>query len=167
MPGDILKKRKIAVLGSRSVGEAHTSHLVLFLRSVQLSLLLQESHPSSYNSLRTSSSTLTILPSRTPLLRVSTTRALTMTVTLSIPLARSVYTASVPHLISYHEVKDEYSILNSKHAIGIHGFVLVYSVTSRNSFDMIQIVYDKIINFCGIKEIPCVIVGSKIDLSQR
>jgi Ras family protein len=24
MPGDILKKRKIAVLGSRSVGEAHT-----------------------------------------------------------------------------------------------------------------------------------------------
>lgn len=90
-----------------------------------------------------------------------------MTVTLSIPLARSVYTASVPHLISYHEVKDEYSILNSKHAIGIHGFVLVYSVTSRNSFDMIQIVYDKIINFCGIKEIPCVIVGSKIDLSQR
>lgn len=32
---------------------------------------------------------------------------------------------------------------------------------------MIQIVYDKIVNFCGIKEIPCVIVGSKIDLSQR
>ena len=68
-----------------------------------------------------------------------------------------------PHPIG----KDEYSILNSKHAIGIHGFVLVYSVTSRNSFDMIQIVYDKIVNFCGIKEIPCVIVGSKIDLSQR
>lgn len=54
-----------------------------------------------------------------------------------------------------------------KHAIGIHGFVLVYSVTSRNSFDMIQIIYDKIINFCGIKEIPCVIVGSKTDLQQR
>jgi len=32
---------------------------------------------------------------------------------------------------------------------------------------MIQIVYDKIVNFCGMKEIPCVIVGSKIDLSQR
>jgi len=32
---------------------------------------------------------------------------------------------------------------------------------------MIQIVYDKIVNFCGIKEIPCVIVGSKIDLLQR
>jgi Ras homolog enriched in brain len=32
---------------------------------------------------------------------------------------------------------------------------------------MIQIIYDKIINFCGIKEIPCVIVGSKVDLPQR
>jgi|SRR6266850_607513 len=74
--------------------------------------------------------------------------------------------ATIAHL-PLHAGKDEYSILNSKHAIGIHGFVLVYSVTSRNSFDMIQIVYDKIINFCGIKEIPCVIVGSKIDLPQR
>jgi Ras family protein len=63
--------------------------------------------------------------------------------------------------------KDEYSILKAKHAIGIHGYVLVYSVASRNSFDMIQIVYDKIISFCGINEIPCVIVGSKIDLKQR
>ena len=32
---------------------------------------------------------------------------------------------------------------------------------------MIQIIYDKIVNYCGMKEIPCVIVGSKIDLSQR
>jgi Ras homolog enriched in brain len=73
------------------------------------------------------------------------------------------YTFRTDHLVG----KDEYSILNSKHAIGIHGFVLVYSVTSKNSFDMIQIVYDKIVNFCGIKGIPCVIVGSKIDLPQR
>jgi Ras family protein len=29
---------------------------------------------------------------------------------------------------------------------------------------MIQIVYDKIIDFCGKEDIPCVIVGSKIDL---
>ena len=32
---------------------------------------------------------------------------------------------------------------------------------------MIQIVYDKIINFCGLNQIPCVIVGSKTDLSNR
>ncbi|KAJ6484977.1 P-loop containing nucleoside triphosphate hydrolase protein [Mycena vitilis] len=62
--------------------------------------------------------------------------------------------------------QDEFSILNSKHAIGIHGYVLVYSVSSRNSFDMIQIVYDKIIDFCGVANIPCVIVGSKVDLDK-
>lgn len=39
MPGDILKKRKIAVLGSRSVGEAHTSRLfsILMLSTIIIS----------------------------------------------------------------------------------------------------------------------------------
>jgi Ras family protein len=68
---------------------------------------------------------------------------------------------------SLYLTQDEYSILNSKHAIGIHGFVLVYSVTSRKSFEMVQIVYDKIVNFCGMSSIPCVIVGAKNDLAQR
>ena len=30
---------------------------------------------------------------------------------------------------------------------------------------MIQVVYDKIVDFCGVTKIPCVIVGSKSDLS--
>ncbi|KAF5353192.1 hypothetical protein D9756_007876 [Leucocoprinus leucothites] len=61
--------------------------------------------------------------------------------------------------------QDEYSPINSQYAIGIHGYILVYSITSRNSFDMIQIVHDKIIDFCGVSDIPCVIVGSKCDLA--
>jgi Ras homolog enriched in brain len=32
---------------------------------------------------------------------------------------------------------------------------------------MIQIVYDKIISYCGTNDIPCVIVGSKTDLQTR
>ncbi|KAF7301630.1 F-box domain-containing protein [Mycena indigotica] len=63
--------------------------------------------------------------------------------------------------------QDEFSLLNSKHAIGVHGYVLVYSVNSRNSFEMIQIIYDKIISFCGVTSVPCVIVGSKTDLVAR
>ncbi|KAG6816840.1 hypothetical protein H0H87_002489 [Tephrocybe sp. NHM501043] len=63
--------------------------------------------------------------------------------------------------------QDEYSPVNAQHAIGIHGYVLVYSITSRASFDMIQIVYDKIVDFCGVTDIPCVIVGSKSDLRQN
>ena len=30
---------------------------------------------------------------------------------------------------------------------------------------MIQVVYDKIVNFSGVTKIPCVMVGSKCDLS--
>jgi len=42
--------------------------------------------------------------------------------------------------------KDEYSILNSKHYIGIHGYMLVYSVASTQSFEMVRIIRDKILN---------------------
>ena len=42
--------------------------------------------------------------------------------------------------------QDEYSILNSKHFMGIHGYMLVYSVASRQSFEMIRILRDKILN---------------------
>jgi len=32
---------------------------------------------------------------------------------------------------------------------------------------MVQVVYDKIADFCGLNSIPCVIVGAKTDLQQR
>jgi len=125
MTGDILKKRKIAVLGSRSVGKS--SLVIQFI----------ENH---------------FVESYYP--------------TIEATFQKSVNYNGVEYDCDIIDTagQDEYSILNSKHAIGIHGYVLVYSVTSRNSFDMIQIVYDKIVNYCGINDIPCVIVGSKIDL---
>lgn len=43
-------------------------------------------------------------------------------------------------------LQDEYSVLSSKHFIGIHGYMLVYSVASRQSFEMIRIIRDKILN---------------------
>lgn len=42
--------------------------------------------------------------------------------------------------------KDEYSILNSKHFIGIHGYMIVYSVASRQSFDLVTVIREKILN---------------------
>jgi len=60
--------------------------------------------------------------------------------------------------------QDEYSILNSKHFIGIHGYVLVYSVASMQSFEMVQVIYDKILNHLGTEWVPVVIVGNKSDL---
>jgi Ras family protein len=60
--------------------------------------------------------------------------------------------------------QDEYSILNSKHFIGIHGYMLVYSVASLQSFEMVQIVHEKILHHLGTESIPVVIVGNKSDL---
>ena len=42
--------------------------------------------------------------------------------------------------------QDEYTILNSKHFIGIHGYMIVYSVGSKQSFDMVRVIRDKILN---------------------
>ncbi|CAG8951489.1 hypothetical protein HYFRA_00007405 [Hymenoscyphus fraxineus] len=60
--------------------------------------------------------------------------------------------------------QDEYSILNSKHFIGIHGYMLVYSVASVQSFEMIRVIRDKILNHLGSEWVPMVIVGNKSDL---
>lgn len=42
--------------------------------------------------------------------------------------------------------QDEYSIMNSKHFIGIHGYMLVYSVASLQSFEMVQVIREKLLN---------------------
>jgi len=63
--------------------------------------------------------------------------------------------------------QDEYSILNSKHFIGIHGYMIVYSVASRQSFEMVPIIRDKILNHLGASWVPMVIVGNKSDLKPE
>ncbi|KAK0521151.1 GTP-binding protein [Tilletia horrida] len=71
-----------------------------------------------------------------------------------------------PYILEIHDTagQDEYSILNSKHAIGIHGYLLVYSVDSRVSFEMIETIRDKILSYTGTETVPAVIVGQKCDL---
>lgn len=63
--------------------------------------------------------------------------------------------------------QDEYSMLNSKHFIGIHGYMLVYSVGSQQSFDMMQVIYDKILNNLGADAVPIMIVGNKCDIQGQ
>lgn len=60
--------------------------------------------------------------------------------------------------------QDEYTILNSKHFIGIHGYMLVYSVSSMQSFEMITVIREKILNHLGTDKVPICIVGNKSDL---
>ncbi|KAH8106016.1 P-loop containing nucleoside triphosphate hydrolase protein [Cristinia sonorae] len=145
MPGDVLKKRKIAVLGSRSVGKS--SLVVQFIENHFV-----ESYYPTIESTFTKSINYKGVEYDCDIIDTAGQVKRLFTVTLS------------RNLVCFFQ--DEYTILNSKHAIGIHGYILVYSVTSRKSFDMVQVVYDKIVNFCGLNSIPCVIVGSKTDLQQ-
>lgn len=64
-------------------------------------------------------------------------------------------------------LQDEYTLFPSKYAVGVHGYLLVYSITNRQSFDMITTVHDKILDFAGLEKVPCVIVGQKLDLSDK
>lgn len=48
--------------------------------------------------------------------------------------------------------------------MGIHGYVLVYSVASKSSFEMVKIIRDKILDHTGTDWVPIVVVGNKSDL---
>jgi Ras family protein len=75
------------------------------------------------------------------------------------PLARGLTSLPPP-------TQDEYSLFNHKYAVGIHGYVLVYSIASRQSFDMIANLHDKITEFQGVNKVCCVVVGQKSDLGE-
>ncbi|KAG8982449.1 GTP-binding protein [Tulasnella sp. JGI-2019a] len=128
MHGDPLRKRKIAVLGSRSVGK---SSLVV--------QYVENNFVDSYY-----------------------------------PTIENTFSKHIKHNGVEYDCdiidtagQDEFSILNSKHAIGIHGYVLVYNVANRQSFDMISIVHDKILDISGESKVPCVVVGQKSDLAEQ
>lgn len=63
--------------------------------------------------------------------------------------------------------QDEYSLISSRLSIGIDGYVLVYSVTNRPSFELVREVHDKLIMQSGIANVPCVVVGQKGDLADQ
>eukprot|EP00277_Geminigera_cryophila_P004425 CAMPEP_0179430842 /NCGR_PEP_ID=MMETSP0799-20121207/15874_1 /TAXON_ID=46947 /ORGANISM="Geminigera cryophila, Strain CCMP2564" /LENGTH=253 /DNA_ID=CAMNT_0021207461 /DNA_START=200 /DNA_END=961 /DNA_ORIENTATION=- len=60
--------------------------------------------------------------------------------------------------------QDEYQIFHTRYAMGIHGYILMYSIVSRRSFDMVSTIRDKLLNAVGTEDIPHVLVGNKNDL---
>ena len=70
--------------------------------------------------------------------------------------------------------QDEYSMMNDKHLIGIHGYILIYSISSRSSFELISNIREKIVDSIVplslsddiSVDIPFVIVGNKTDLNS-
>lgn len=60
--------------------------------------------------------------------------------------------------------QDEYSIFPTQYIMDIHGYVLVYSITSLKSFEVVQIIYDKLLDVTGKVHVPLILVGNKKDL---
>lgn len=45
--------------------------------------------------------------------------------------------------------QDEYSIFPSQYSIDVHGYVLVYSITSTKSFNVVKSIYEKLLDITG------------------
>ncbi|NXO11893.1 REBL1 GTPase, partial [Oriolus oriolus] len=63
--------------------------------------------------------------------------------------------------------QDEYTILPHSFVIGIHGYVLVYSVTSVRSFQVVKTLHKKLYESRGKTRMPVVLVGNKADLALQ
>ncbi|KAL0489004.1 Ras-like protein RHEB [Acrasis kona] len=63
--------------------------------------------------------------------------------------------------------QDQFSIFQPRYAVGVDGYILVYNVANRSSFDMIRILNDKILTETGSDQVPRIIVGNKTDLGPK
>lgn len=63
--------------------------------------------------------------------------------------------------------QDEYSIFPSQYSIDVHGYVLVYSITNEKSFEVVKLIYEKLLDITGKVTVPIVLVGNKTDLHME
>jgi Ras family protein len=61
----------------------------------------------------------------------------------------------------------EYTIFSySKFSMGIHGYILSYSIENRQSFELLKIIHSKLVGLAG-REIPKILVANKCDLFNK
>ncbi len=61
----------------------------------------------------------------------------------------------------------EYTIFSfSRFSFGIHGYILAYSIESKQSFDLIKIIHSKLASLVG-RDIPKILVCNKMDLETK
>lgn len=63
--------------------------------------------------------------------------------------------------------QDEYSLVPTSYIMNIDGYVLVYSVTSAKSFEVVKIIYEKLLDMTGKKHLASILVGNKTDLRME
>ncbi|XP_029646930.1 GTP-binding protein Rheb homolog [Octopus sinensis] len=62
--------------------------------------------------------------------------------------------------------QDEYSVTPNDYYMNVDGYILVYSITSQRSLDIIKLIYNKISDMKGRIWVPIVLVGNKTDLEE-
>mmetsp|Transcript_8361 Transcript_8361/g.15128 ORF Transcript_8361/g.15128 Transcript_8361/m.15128 type:complete len:202 (-) Transcript_8361:771-1376(-) len=63
--------------------------------------------------------------------------------------------------------QDEYSIFGAQLTIGVHGYILVYSVRDRSSFELLRTINEKLLVTLGASSVPRVLVGNQTDLESE
>lgn len=77
-------------------------------------------------------------------------------ITKTVPNLIAAFTKSTRMYNQDYELKlvdtagqDEYSIFPSQYSIDVHGYVLVYSITSSKSFEVVKLIYEKLLDITG------------------
>jgi GTPase KRas len=63
--------------------------------------------------------------------------------------------------------QDEYSAMREQYMVGGEGFLLVYAINSRNSFEDLKSFHEQILRVKDVDTFPMVIAGNKADLGDR
>ena len=64
--------------------------------------------------------------------------------------------------------QDEYSSISRNASVGVHGYALVFSITSRSSFENVIKINEALLNALGdAPDVPRVLVGSMKDLGEE
>jgi Ras family protein len=63
---------------------------------------------------------------------------------------------------------DEYSSLSRNAAVGVHGYILCYSIISRQSLEKLKYINDMLFNMIGNPpSVPRVLVGTMLDAADQ
>ena len=63
---------------------------------------------------------------------------------------------------------DEFTPVSRRASVGVHGYIILYSVTSRSSFERIKAINERLLDLIGFGvPVPRVVVGSMSDLDAR
>ena len=63
--------------------------------------------------------------------------------------------------------QDEYSAMREQYMVGGEGFLLVFAINSRNSFEDLKSFHEQILRVKDVSSFPIVVVGNKADLGDR